>query len=347
MRLHPGRRIRMSDELVHPPPAPAPRALTIAGSDSGGGAGIQADLKTFAAMGVYGTSAITAVTAQNTLGVSDWLAMPEDLVAAQIDAVLTDIGADAVKTGMLANASIIETVADRLRAHNVDCLVVDPVMVAKGGNKLLEDDAVDALVRELLPLATIVTPNLPEAEVLTGLRINTWDGMRAAAEKLVEMGARAVVVKGGHLRHGEASTDLFFDGRGYREYAATRIETNNTHGTGCTFASAIAAGLAKGLDLPGAVALAKSYVTLAIQHSYPLGASDGRGHGPVHHFYRFWQPSGPRYKPGRPLDSSSTSALGNSDAARADQGHTEPSSRHSKPDARHSERSEESLNPIE
>jgi len=279
------------------PPAEAPRALTIAGSDSGGGAGIQADLKTFAAMGVYGASAVTAVTAQNTLGVSDWLAMPEQLVAGQIDAVLSDIGADAVKTGMLANAMIIETVAAKVREHNVERLVVDPVMVAKGGHKLLEDDAVEALVRALLPLAAIVTPNVPEAEVLIGGRIETWDEMRGAAERIVAMGARSVVVKGGHLATPEASTDLYYDGRGFREFTAVRVDTKNTHGTGCTFASAIAAGLAKGLDVPGAVALAKSYVTLALQHAFPVG----HGHGPVHHFYRFWQPSGPRYKPGKRL----------------------------------------------
>jgi hydroxymethylpyrimidine/phosphomethylpyrimidine kinase len=280
--------------------APVPRALTIAGSDSGGGAGIQADLKTFAAMGVYGASAITAVTAQNTLEVRDWLALRDALVAAQIDAVLDDIGADAVKTGMLANASIVTTVVSRLREHRIDRLVVDPVMVAKGGHKLLEDDAIDAIVRDLLPLALIVTPNLPEAEVLAGARIASWDDARAAAEKIVAMGARSVVVKGGHFADSPQSTDLFYDGTSFREYPALRIDTRNTHGTGCTFASAIAAGLAKGLDVPGAVALAKSYVTLAIQHAYAVGG----GHGPVHHFYRFWQPSGPRYKPGLPLPSA-------------------------------------------
>jgi hydroxymethylpyrimidine/phosphomethylpyrimidine kinase len=273
--------------------APVPRALTIAGSDSGGGAGIQADLKTFAAMGVYGASAITAVTAQNTLGVSDWLAMPEALVAAQIDAVLGDIGADAVKTGMLANAALIETVAAKLGEHGVTNLVVDPVMVAKGGSKLLEDDAVEALVRALLPMALVVTPNISEAEALTGRRIRSWDDMREAAERIVAMGARSVVVKGGHFQ-GDASTDLYYDGAGFREYPARRIDTKNTHGTGCTFASAIAAGLAKGLDVPGAVALAKAYVTLAIQHAYAVGSR----HGPVHHFFRFWQPAGRRYRPG-------------------------------------------------
>jgi hydroxymethylpyrimidine/phosphomethylpyrimidine kinase len=284
--------------------ASVPRALTIAGSDSGGGAGIQADLKTFAAMGVYGASAITAVTAQNTLGVTDWLAMPEQLVAAQIDAVLDDIGADAVKTGMLANAAIIETVASKLMEHGVKQLVVDPVMVAKGGAKLLEDDAVAALTKELLPMALVVTPNIPEAEALTGMRIGGWDDMRTAAEQIVAMGAKAVVVKGGHFENSDASTDLYYDGSNFREYPARRIDTKNTHGTGCTFASAIAAGLAKGLDVPGAVALAKSYVTLAIQHAYPAGA----GHGPVHHFYRFWQPTGAKYKPGVPMTSDTARA---------------------------------------
>lgn len=280
----------MSDD----PTASVLRALTIAGSDSGGGAGIQADLKTFAAMGVYGASAVTAVTAQNTREVSDWLAMPEALVAGQIDAVLSDIGADAVKTGMLANTGIIETVAAKLREHGVTQLVVDPVMVAKGGQKLLEDDAVGAMVREMLPLALVATPNIPEAEVLTGMRITSWNDARIAAEKIGAMGARNVVIKGGHFEDTASSTDLFYDGARFREYPARRIDTRSTHGTGCTFASAIAAGLAKGLDVPGAVALAKAYVTLAIQHAYPVG----QGHGPVHHFYRFWQPTGAKYKPG-------------------------------------------------
>lgn len=283
----------MSDDT----PEQAARALTIAGSDSGGGAGIQADLKTFAAFGVYGTSAITAVTAQNTREVTDWLAMPPDLVAKQIDAVLSDIGADAVKTGMLANAAIIETVAAKMREHGIENLVVDPVMVAKGGHKLLEDDAVSALVRELLPLALVVTPNLPEAEVLTNRKIASWDDARGAAAQIVEMGARAVVIKGGHFEEEASSTDLLYDGQEYRAFKSIRVQTPNTHGTGCTFASAIAAGLAKGMALGDAVALAKSYVTLAIQYAYPVG----HGHGPVHHFYRYWQPSGPKYRAGAPV----------------------------------------------
>jgi hydroxymethylpyrimidine/phosphomethylpyrimidine kinase len=272
----------------------AARALTIAGSDSGGGAGIQADLKTFAAYGVYGTSAITAVTAQNTCEVAGWLAMPPDLVAKQIGAVLIDIGADAVKTGMLANAAIVETVAAKIREHGMTNLVVDPVMVAKGGHKLLEDDAVSAMVHELLPLALVVTPNLPEAEVLTGRSIASWDDAREAAAQIAGMGARAVVIKGGHFEEEESSTDLLYDGAQYRAFKAVRVRTPNTHGTGCTFSSAIAAGLAKRMALGDAVALAKSYVTLAIQHAYPIG----HGHGPVHHFYRYWQPSGAKYRAG-------------------------------------------------
>jgi hydroxymethylpyrimidine/phosphomethylpyrimidine kinase len=264
--------------------ARAPTALTIAGSDSGGGAGIQADLKTFAALGVYGTSAITAVTAQNTQSVLAVFELPPGIVAAQIDAIVADIGADAVKTGMLSNAGIIETVAARVREHGLRPLVVDPVMVAKSGDRLLREDAVAALREQLLPLATVLTPNLPEAEVLLDRRLTTWDDIRAAAQELVALGAQAVVMKGGH-REGPA-TDLLFDGQEFHEFTASRVDTQNTHGTGCTFASAIAAGLAKGESLRSAVAMAKAYVTKALQSAYPVG----RGHGPVHHFFRFWQP---------------------------------------------------------
>ena len=262
----------------------APTVLTIAGSDSGGGAGIQADLKTFAALGVYGTSAITAITAQNTQQVTQVLELPPDLVAAQIDAVVSDIGADAVKTGMLASAEIIEVVAAKAREHNLQPLVVDPVMVAKSGDRLLREDAMQALRERLLPLATVLTPNLPEAEALLGRRLSSWDDIREGAKELVSMGAQAVVIKGGH-REGPA-TDLFYDGQGFHEFTAGRVDTANTHGTGCTFASAIAAGLAKGTDLRGSVALAKAFVTKALQSAYPVG----HGQGPVHHFYRFWQP---------------------------------------------------------
>ncbi len=256
--------------------------MTIAGSDSGGGAGIQADLKTFAALGVYGTSALTAITAQNTMGVTAVHEIPTEIIAAQIEAVLTDIGADAVKTGMLASSAIVEVVSHQLKTFRVTALVVDPVMVAKSGDSLLQEDAVDALRTLLVPLAAVVTPNIPEAEVLTGVKIVSDDDMRRAAESIVTMGAGSVVVKGGH-REGPA-TDLFYDGDRFQEFTAPRIDTKNTHGTGCTFASAVAAGLAKGLPLLEAVAQAKEFVTAAISRSFPIG----RGHGPLNHFYQFW-----------------------------------------------------------
>ncbi len=258
------------------------RALTIAGSDSGGGAGIQADLKTFAALGVYGSSALTAVTAQNTLGVTAVVELSPDVVAAQIDAVMSDIGADAVKTGMLANSDIIRTVSEKVREHAFDNLVVDPVMVAKGGDRLLREEAVDALRNLLLPLAAVVTPNLPEASVLVGRSVESLEDARRAARDIVDMGARSVVVKGGHLQ-GDA-IDVFYDGAQFRELAAPRIETTSTHGTGCTFASAIAAGLAQGMGMEDAVARAKEYVTEAIRSAFPLGG----GHGPLHHFHAVW-----------------------------------------------------------
>ncbi|MDA0987614.1 MAG: bifunctional hydroxymethylpyrimidine kinase/phosphomethylpyrimidine kinase [Chloroflexi bacterium] len=258
------------------------RAMTIAGSDSGGGAGVQADLKTFAALGVYGTSALTAITAQNTLGVTAVLELPPDLVAAQIDAVLSDIGADAVKTGMLANSGIIQVVADKAREYSFSNLVVDPVMVAKGGDRLLQEEAVEALRNLLIPLATVVTPNLPEAAVLLGRGVEFLEDARQAARDIVAMGAKNAVVKGGHLQ-GDA-VDVFYDGRELREFTAPRIDTTSTHGTGCTFASAIAAGLAQGMSVEDAVARAKEYVTQAIRKAFPIGG----GHGPLNHFYKLW-----------------------------------------------------------
>lgn len=259
------------------------RALTIAGSDSGGGAGIQADLKTFAALGVYGASVITAITAQNTRGVTGVQEIEPSLVAAQIDAVMEDIGADGVKTGMLSSAPIIETVAARVRHHRIEMLVVDPVMVAKSGDRLLRPDAVAALKASLLPLALVVTPNIPEAETLVGHRLETTDDLRGAAEAIHALGPGYVVVKGGH-RLGDAD-DLIFDGHSFRTLHAARIDTPHTHGTGCTFSAAIAAGLAKGLPPVEAIAAAKEYLTGAIAHAYPVGS----GHSPVHHFYRLWQ----------------------------------------------------------
>ena len=260
-----------------------PRAMTIAGSDSGGGAGIQADLKTFAALGVYGTSALTAITAQNTLGVTDVLELPTTLIESQIDAIVSDIGSDAVKTGMLSSSDIIETVASKLSEHGLTTLVVDPVMVAKGGDRLLREDAVEALRSVLVPLASVVTPNVPEAEVLTGLEIESIEDLKTAARLLVdEIGAGSAVVKGGHL-DGPA-TDVLYDGSDFVTLTSERIDTPNTHGTGCTFASAVAAGLAQGMAVPDAVRQAKGYVSEAIKTNFPMGS----GHGPLNHFHELW-----------------------------------------------------------
>ena len=261
-----------------------PTAMTVAGSDSGGGAGIQADLKTFAALGVYGTSALTAITAQNTLGVTAVHELPPELVAAQMNAIRADMGADAVKTGMLSSSAIIRTVAERLREHRLtERLVVDPVMVAKGGDRLLQPEAVEALRRELLPLALVVTPNVPEAEALTGLSLGSVADARRAARQIVHgMGARCAAVKGGHLEG--PAVDVFYDGHDFRELSAVRVETTSTHGTGCTFASAVAAYLARGRSPAEAVAGAKRYVTQALRRAFPMGG----GHGPLNHFYRLW-----------------------------------------------------------
>lgn len=256
-----------------------PKAMTVAGSDSGGGAGIQADLKTFAALGVYGTSAIVAVTAQNTRGVFAVAEVPEEVVALQIDVVLEDIGADAVKTGMLSSASIVETVAGRFEAWGVERLVVDPVMVAKGGEPLLQAAAVAALKEHLLPLAMVVTPNVPEAEILAGMTIDSPGRAREAARIIAAFGPRYVIVKGGHMA-GDA-TDVVFDGVAFTEFSAARIDTPNTHGTGCTFSAAIAALLARGFAPLEAIGEAKRWLTGAIEMSYAIGA----GHSPVNHFY--------------------------------------------------------------
>jgi hydroxymethylpyrimidine/phosphomethylpyrimidine kinase len=259
------------------------KVLTIAGSDSGGGAGIQADLKTFAALGVYGTSAITAITAQNTVGVTQVLALSPSLVAAQIDAIVEDIGTHAVKTGMLANASIIAAVANKVEQHRLKNLVVDPVMVATSGDLLIKKNAVAMLRSRLIPLATVVTPNLPEAEELTRMELRAPRDIEEAARLIVKMGAKTVVIKGGH-RKGPA-VDLFYDGKQLRALNAPRIRTKNTHGTGCTFSAAITAYLAREESLERAVARAKQYITAAIRAGFAVGA----GHSPVHHFYRFWK----------------------------------------------------------
>jgi hydroxymethylpyrimidine/phosphomethylpyrimidine kinase len=263
-------------------------ALTIAGSDSGGGAGIQADLKTFSAFGVFGTSAITAVTAQNTLGVTAITNLEPAIVAAQIDAVATDFAIAAGKTGMLSSAEIIAAVADRIRVHKIANLVVDPVMVAASGDILLESDAI-ALMREvMLPLATVVTPNLYEAAILTGLEVSNLEQMHAAARRLVEMGARAALVKGGRLVHvagaesnqSEDAIDVLYDGGNFREFSAKRVAIDRAHGTGCTVSAAIAALLASGESLENAIESAKRYVTAALKHAPQIG----HGSRPLNHF---------------------------------------------------------------
>lgn len=264
-----------------------PIALTIAGSDSSGGAGIQADLKTFSALGVYGASVITAVTAQNTKGVAGIHDVPSEFVAAQIDVVFSDLAVGAVKIGMLGRADIIAVVARGLDRHRARNIVLDPVMIASSGDRLLRADAVDALRRELIPRALLVTPNLPEAAALLDAQpAGNEAEMKAQAERLLAAGAQAVLIKGGHGRAAE-SADLLVDHAGVTRFAATRVATQNTHGTGCTLSSAIAAGLAKGLPLTEAVREAKTYVTAAIAAADRL--SIGAGRGPVHHFHAWWR----------------------------------------------------------
>jgi hydroxymethylpyrimidine/phosphomethylpyrimidine kinase len=252
------------------------RALTIAGSDSGGGAGVQADLKTFAVLGVWGMSAITSVTVQNTQGVTGVSDVPAEMVAAQIRAVATDIGVDAAKTGMLSSADIVEAVAAAIEETAIPNLVVDPVFVSKHGHPLLRDDAVDALRKLVIPLATLVTPNLPEATGLVGFDVANKEDMARAGEAILELGATAVLVKGGHLE-GPRSDDLFLDGERTEWLAAMRIDTTNTHGTGCVLSSAIAAYLARGEDLRDAARKGKEFVTEAIRHAARVGG----GIGPV------------------------------------------------------------------
>jgi hydroxymethylpyrimidine/phosphomethylpyrimidine kinase len=255
-----------------------PIALTIAGSDSGGGAGIQADLKTLQAFGVFGTSAITAITVQNTLGVSGVHAVPVDTVRAQIAAVAADLPPAACKTGMLATAELVRAVAASIREHALPNYVLDPVMVATSGDRLLAEDAERTIVAELVPLADLVTPNLDEAALLAGFAVDDEPSMRRAAGAMVEMGARAALIKGGHLRAGEL-VDILFDGREWREWRRPRLDTRNTHGTGCTLSAAAAAGLAHGRPLARAVEDALDYVQRAIQSAPGLG----RGHGPLNH----------------------------------------------------------------
>jgi len=249
------------------------RILTIAGSDSGGGAGIQADLKAITLLGGYGMSVLTALTAQNTLGVQAIHEVPALFVESQIDSVLSDIGADAIKTGMLANAEIVTVVAKKIREYKVEKVVVDPVMVAKSGDPLLRKDAREMLMKRLIPVSMVVTPNLMEASVLAGLKVRSIKEMKRAACRIYELGAKYVVVKGGHLK--EKAIDLLYDGKRYDEIEGSRIETKNTHGTGCTFASAIATFLARGDTVSEAVRKAKIFTTMAIQYSLSLGKGTG------------------------------------------------------------------------
>lgn len=251
-----------------------PRALTIAGSDSGGGAGIQADLKTFTVLGVHGMSAVTALTAQNSVGVQGVHEIPAAFVRQQIESVVTDIGVDAAKTGMLASAEIVSAVADAIEALDVPKVVCDPVFVSKHGDPLLAESAVEALRTRLLPLATVITPNVPEAEGLLGRKIDPDEPDEDAAHELVALGPRWVLLKGGHLRSGDA-TDLLADRNGVVRLSGPRIDTKHTHGTGCVLAAALTAGLAKGLDVPTAAAEAKKFVTRAIERHLTLGGGIG------------------------------------------------------------------------
>ena len=262
-------------------------AVTVAGSDSSGGAGVQADLKTFAALGVYGASVITALTAQNTQGVRAIHDVPADFVAAQIDAVFSDLEVSAVKIGMLSQAAIIETVAKELGRHRAQNIVLDPVMVATSGDRLLAADAVEALRQVLIPRALVVTPNLPEAAALTGASVaRNEQEMEIQARELLALGARNVLIKGGH-GSGDESVDLLVGEGDVLRLSARRVDTKNTHGTGCTLSSAIAAGLAKGLDLKAAARAAKAYVTAAIAAADTMHV--GHGHGPLHHFHEIWR----------------------------------------------------------
>lgn len=254
------------------------RILTIAGSDSGGGAGIQADLKTITVLGGFGMSVITALTAQNTLGVQGIYDVPENFVEKQFDSIATDIGIDAAKTGMLASSRIIKVIAEKIREYKIGILVVDPVMVAKGGAPLIENEAKQSLIEELLPLAFVITPNIPEAEVLSKIKISSVDDMKKSAKIIQNLGAKNVVVKGGHLR-GDA-VDILYDGKKFNEFISERIDTKNTHGTGCTYSAAIATFLANKKSVLEAVKMAKEYITDALRFSLSLG----RGHGPTNHF---------------------------------------------------------------
>lgn len=256
------------------------KALTIAGSDSGGGAGVQADLKTFQELEVFGMSALTAVTAQNTLGVQAVYPMTADAVSTQIQSIGEDMGTDAVKTGMLFNAEIIKAVSEKIEFYNWQNVVVDPVMIAKGGASLLQLEAISALKKYLLPLAMVVTPNIPEAEVLTGISIRTDEDKEEAAKYLYNLGVKHVVVKGGHDEDRDVSVDLLYDGNEFKTFTSKRIMTKNTHGTGCTFSAAVTAELANGLSVYEAVSKAKHFIQAAIEDQLLIG----EGHGPTNHW---------------------------------------------------------------
>ncbi len=264
------------------------RVLTIAGSDSGGGAGIQADIKTISACGCYAMSAITAITVQNTMGVSDVHPVPSTIIEGQINAVLSDIGADAIKIGMLHSSEVIMSVTKTLRLYNVKNIVLDPVMVSTSGHKLIQDEAIETLIKELLYMARVITPNIPEAEILLGKKINNLHELPSLAKELSSNRKISVLLKAGHLSEKEL-TDIFYNAETDQllELTSERIETRNTHGTGCTLSSAIAAYLAHGLSLNEAVQQAKEYINKAITEgiSYKIG----KGHGPVHHFYKYWK----------------------------------------------------------
>jgi hydroxymethylpyrimidine/phosphomethylpyrimidine kinase len=262
------------------------KVLTIAGSDCSGGAGIQADLKTFSALGVYGMSVITAVTAQNTQGVFAVQNISRDMIAKQIEAIFDDIEVDGVKIGMVSQVQTIEVIAEQLRRYAPQTIVVDPVMVSKSGYHLLNPQAEVTLIKELLPLAMLITPNIPEAEVITRKPIQTLEQMEEAARTIYQMGPRKVLIKGGHLE-GDA-IDILYDGQEFSYFSTPRIATKNTHGTGCTLSSAITANLALGYSVKEAVALAKEYITIAIQHSISIG----KGVGPTHHFYTLYKKAG-------------------------------------------------------
>lgn len=257
------------------------KVLTIAGSDSGGGAGIQADLKTFSAFGVFGMSVITAITAQNTVGVQGIQEVPAEFVGRQIDSVMQDIGAGSVKIGMLANERVIEVVADRIKKYKMKLVVLDPVMVAKSGDRLIHKNSQEALIKKLFPLAYLITPNLYEAEVITGLQIKNVEEMIEVAKMMLKMGPKNVLVKGGHLSGEKDAIDVLVNEKNIHEFVSRRIKTKNTHGTGCTYSSAIAASLAKGHSLKIAVKLAKKYIDSAIKNAQSLQI--GHGHGPLNH----------------------------------------------------------------